>query len=147
MASDHAGFELKQCIIQSYSQFNDLAYSQFIDLGTHDGCSVDYPDYAHLLCQQLRDDQTSLGILICGTGIGMSIVANRHPHIRAAVCNEGSRSAQLARAHNNANVLCLGARLIDTKTALASIDVFLTTSFEGGRHQNRIDKINPTLEK
>ena len=134
IAADHAGFDLKQRTIQ--------LYSQFINLGTFNSDSIDYPDYAHLLCQKLENDKISLGILICGTGIGMSIAANRHSYIRAAVCNEGSKSAQLARAHNNANVLCLGARLIDTDTALDTIKVFLVTPFEGGRHQVRIDKIN-----
>lgn len=137
IASDHAGFGLKSALITELSRF---------DLATFDlGCdsaekSVDYPDYAQKLCMKMRDDDQSFGILICGSGIGISIAANRSRHIRAALCYS-IKAAKLARAHNNANVLCLGARMTTQKTALSILKAFLSTEFEGARHAARVAKL------
>jgi ribose 5-phosphate isomerase B len=147
IAADHAGYVLKTRIVD----FLRVCHIPCCDLGTHDSCPVDYPDFAQLLCLRLLGQpagEETLGILVCGTGIGMGIAANRFKGIRAAVCNEGERSAYLARSHNHANVLCLGARLIDEATALATVETFLRTPFEGGRHQKRLEKIeafDPTM--
>lgn len=133
IAADHAGFVLKSHLIEHLIELN-LPYR---DLGTNSSTSVDYPDYAHLLCNILG---VATGILICGTGVGMAMAANRHPTIRCAVATS-VEMAQLARQHNDANVIALGARLIDTPTAIAIIDTFLNTPYEGGRHDRRIQKI------
>ena len=138
IASDHAGFHLKSHIC-SYLTEQDVP---FHDLGTTSDESVDYPYYGKLVCDALLGTQNAAGILICGTGIGMSMTANRFSHIRAAVCNDGPVAASLSRAHNNANILCLGERLITPMVAMATLRVFLTTPFEGGRHQRRIDLIS-----
>jgi ribose 5-phosphate isomerase B len=136
IASDHAGFELKELLK------NDIRECGFevADLGTHDGLSVDYPDYANGLCDWITGHEDSKGVLICGSGIGMSIAANRHPNIRAALCRDGL-SASLARRHNDANVLCLGARLTGSDVAKDALKQFLTTAFEGGRHAKRVEKL------
>lgn len=136
IASDHAGFALKAVLTQKMSELS-LAYE---DLGTHATDSVDYPDYAHVVVKRILEDTATFGVLICGTGIGMSIAANRYPGVRAAVCLDGAPSATLARAHNNANILCLGARLMTETQALDAFMAFLKTPFEGGRHQRRIEK-------
>jgi len=129
IASDHAGFELKEYL---KTQFN------LLDLGTHNAESCDYPVFAEKLCNQMK--ASDKGILICGTGIGMSIAANRFKNIRAALCfNE--EMAILSRQHNNANVLVLGARIISPETARNCVEKFLTSDFEGGRHQRRVDLI------
>lgn len=137
IASDHAGFHLKQSII------DHLAKQQVpvIDLGTHSLESVDYPDYGFRMAKALVDGRGDRGILVCGTGIGISMAANRHPAVRAAVCHDVS-SARLTRMHNNANVLALGARLVGDVVALDCVDAFLSTEFEGGRHARRVDKIS-----
>ncbi|AXP08553.1 ribose 5-phosphate isomerase B [Campylobacter hepaticus] len=134
IASDHAGFELKEkiCLFLKEKEF------LFHNLGTHDDASCDYPDFAHLLASKI--DNKSFGILICGSGIGISIAANRHPHIRCALCHE-SLSAELARKHNDANVLALGGRLIGIELAINIIQKFIQTPFEQGRHTQRIQKI------
>ncbi|MBM3579582.1 MAG: ribose 5-phosphate isomerase B [Alphaproteobacteria bacterium] len=135
ISSDHAGFSLKTFLIK------ELTKSGFepVDLGCDSAeKSVDYPDYAKALCTKLKDE---FGILICGSGIGISIAANRFPHIRAALCYN-SKSAKLARAHNDANVLCLGARVVASKQALMIAKAFLQGKFEGGRHATRVCKIN-----
>lgn len=134
IASDHAGFELKEKICTFFKE-QKLNY---INLGTHDTTSCDYPDYAHLLSAKI--DNESFGILICGSGIGISIAANRHKNIRCALCHE-SLSAKLSRQHNDANVLALGGRLIGIELAIEIINIFITTSFENGRHLKRIQKI------
>ena len=134
LASDHAGFELKKRLCE----FLEQEGFGFDDLGAYEEKSCDYADYAHLLASKI--DGQSFGILICGSGIGISIAANRHEGIRCALCSE-SLSARLARAHNNANVLALGARLIGEAQALEILRVFLQTPFEGGRHEYRIQKI------
>ena len=138
IASDHAGFKLKsQCI----ELLTSLSYKVF-DLGTNsDQNSVDYPDYAKLVCEDLIDEKVDYGILICGSGIGMSIAANRISKIRAALCTN-TYMADAARAHNNANVLVMGARIISFEQASEILTKFLSTQFEGGRHANRIEKIS-----
>lgn len=133
IASDHAGLILKNYLIQHHPQL------PWVDLGPQTEDSVDYPDYADLLSAQIRNPQHA-GVLICGSGQGMAIRANRHRHIRAALCWH-EEITRLARAHNNANVLCLGSRTIDFKISEKCLMTFLTTAFEGGRHQIRVDKL------
>lgn len=133
IASDHGGYEYKQKFIAHLKDKHEIT-----DLGPHDDASVDYPDYAHKLCTYIPKD-ADMGILLCGTGIGMSIVANRHPGIRAALCKD-EESACLARQHNDANVLCIGARNTDLYRALITLDSFIDSEFEGGRHSNRVAK-------
>ena len=111
-----------------------------LDLGTHDGGSVDYPDMAGALAAALGDGRAPRGVLVCGTGIGISIAANRHRHVRAALCHDVT-TATLARQHNDANVLVLGARVVGANVAIDSLAAFLDTAFEGGRHQRRVDKL------
>jgi ribose 5-phosphate isomerase B len=137
IASDHAGFDLKQMLVQELIR---LGYAP-LDLGAHDGHSVDYPDFADALAEALGEGRARRGILVCGTGIGIAIAANRHRHVRAAVCHD-STSAGLSRRHNNANVLALGARLIGTEVAKDCLTVFLTSEFEGGRHERRVAKMS-----
>jgi ribose 5-phosphate isomerase B len=135
IASDHAGFELKSFLIL---ELKKLGFSIF-DLGCNSKeKSVDYPDYAQILCKKIT---TEFGILICGTGIGISIAANRFKHIRAALCHN-IKSAKLSRAHNNANVLCLGARVLKNNAALNITKTFLTSKFEDGRHVTRVTKLS-----
>ncbi|EAK0543242.1 ribose 5-phosphate isomerase B [Campylobacter jejuni] len=134
IASDHAGFELKEKICVFLKEKNII----FNDLGTNTCASCDYPDYAHLLAEKIN--KRSFGILICGSGIGISIAANRHKNIRCALCHE-SLSAELARRHNDANVLALGGRLIGVALAIDIIEKFIQTPFEEGRHMQRIQKI------
>jgi ribose 5-phosphate isomerase B len=137
IASDHAGVELKKMLKQDIEK---LGYP-VVDLGPNTTQSVDYPDFAHQLADWMKPKPESIGILICGSGIGMSIAANRHSHIRAAlVCNP--EQAVLSRQHNNANVLCLGARQMSADIAKEAVKTFLSTAFEGGRHENRVRKIN-----
>ena len=111
-----------------------------MDLGTNDHESVDYPDFANALAAVLKENKASRGVLVCGTGIGISIAANRHPEIRAAPCHD-ALSARLARQHVDANVLAFGGRLIGVETAKDCLRVFLTTAFEGGRHARRVQKL------
>ena len=138
IASDHAGFDLKALIIKAFDGKNDISFK---DLGTDNGeTSVDYPDFAKKLIDAVSKNQNSSGILICGTGIGMSISANRNPKIRAALCHN-VEYAHLAVAHNNANVLVLGGRNLEDADAINIADAYLSAEFEGGRHQRRIDKL------
>lgn len=138
LASDHAGFELKDFLL---SELKKLKISA-VDLGCDSAsASVDYPDYANKLCQKIRKNSADFGILICGSGIGISIAANRHKNIRAALCHS-AKAAKLSRAHNDANVLCLGARMIKNKLALLVVKAFLTAEFEGGRHECRVAKLS-----
>lgn len=133
VACDHAGLPLKKALMELHSL-------EWVDLGTMTEDSVDYPDYANKLAKEIKDEK-SFGLLICGSGQGVAIAANRHPHIRAAVCwNE--EITKLSREHNNANVLCLGARLIPEDQALKIINVFLNTDFLGGRHARRVEKLS-----
>ncbi|MGH1478549.1 MAG: ribose 5-phosphate isomerase B [Geminicoccales bacterium] len=136
IASDHAGFELKAVIKLGLEKNGHKA----IDLGPNEASSVDYPDMADKLAGALLDGLADKGVLICGTGIGIGIAANRHRHVRAALCHDVT-TARLAREHNDANVLCLGARVIGAEVALDSVEAFLGTPFEGGRHQRRVDKL------
>ncbi len=135
IASDHAGVELKSKIKEVYGSDN----RNFTDLGPFDTTSVDYPDYAHPLAVQVSQ-KANLGILICGSGNGVCMTANKYNNIRAALCWETSL-AELAKQHNNANVLCLPARFITEEKALDIVKAFLNTDFEGGRHERRVDKI------
>lgn len=142
IASDHAGLKIKQ-IATKYCKEHNI---DFKDLGVHVSDSVDYPDMAESLCQEmLKDVDNNRGILICGSGIGMSIAANRHHAIRAALCFDPYMAA-VARKHNNANVLCLGERVIGVGVAEAVIEVFLNESFEGGRHTVRVEKLTNTKD-
>ena len=134
IACDHAGFFLKKDLINNYKE-----KFSFSDLGTDSSDSVDYPDYAHKIGKIISKNETSNGILICGSGIGMSMVANRYPKVRAALCLN-SDMAKLARQHNNANILVLGSRLISLEQAIKCFNMFFSTNFEGGRHQGRLDK-------
>ncbi|MDE3060731.1 MAG: ribose 5-phosphate isomerase B [Pseudomonadota bacterium] len=136
IASDHAGVEMKEML---KAELGTLGY-EAIDLGTQGGASVDYPDYAHALAEWVEKHEGSKGVLICGSGIGMSIAANRHKGIRAALVHNGEEAA-LARGHNDANVLCLGARLIGSDAAKDVLKIFLATEFEGGRHEKRVEKL------
>lgn len=135
VGSDHAGFELKEHLKKALPEL------PWEDLGTFSATtSVDYPDFANEVCQRVSDPET-IGLLICGSGQGMAIRANRYLNIRAALCwNE--EVARLARAHNNANVLCLGARTMDPQVCERTLLTFLDTAFEGGRHANRVDKLS-----
>ncbi len=135
IAADHAGFSLKQILIEQLTKSG----FKVTDLGCNSAeKSVDYPDYAQKLCKKLTSE---FGILICGSGIGISIAANRFKHIRAALCHNVT-AAKLTRAHNDANVLCLGARMVSEKTALAITKNFFSTKFEGGRHEKRVTKLS-----
>jgi len=136
LASDHAGFVLKQKI----SKFLTTKGIKTLDLGTKNSSSVDYPDFAHLLAKKMKTKDNNIGILVCGSGIGMSMAANRHKNIRAALCHN-VKSAKLSRKHNNANVIALGSRLTKKKVALKCVNVFLKTTFDSGRHLKRIKKI------
>lgn len=138
IASDHAGFDLKKHLIEIFNKEN----IQFSDLGcTSSDEAVDYPDYANILAEKLKNNTECFGILICGSGVGISIAANRHKHIRAALCFD-TNIAMLARLHNNANVLCLGARVIDFAYAAEIVKIFLSTKFEGKRHEKRVSKLS-----
>ena len=134
IASDHAGFDLKKQIIHSMK-------NNFIDLGANNQDSVDYPDYAKKLISRINSTKNSKGILICGSGIGMTIAANRDKNIRAGLAFK-SEIAKLMREHNDANVLILPGRFMDIQDALKCIKNFLTTNFEGKRHQKRINKLS-----
>ncbi|MCR4659594.1 MAG: ribose 5-phosphate isomerase B [Bacteroidales bacterium] len=136
IASDHAGYELKQKVID-HLQKRGL---QAKDFGTHSDQSVDYPDYAHPVAQSVDGGEFPRAILICGSGNGMQMTANKYPNVRCALC-WGRELAALARQHNNANILSLPARFITVDEALACVDAFLDTPFEGGRHQRRVEKI------
>jgi ribose 5-phosphate isomerase B len=137
IAADHAGVELKSALKESLGA---LGY-EILDLGTDGPASVDYPDFADAVAGALKTGKAQRGILICGTGIGISIAANRHRHVRAALCHD-TTTARLCRQHNDANVLALGARIVGPEVALDCARTFLTTPFEGGRHQRRIDKFS-----
>ena len=136
IASDHAGYKLKKILIQELQ-----GEIKFDDLGPFSEDSVDYPDYARKLSKKIDLKKDLLGVLICGAGIGMSMVANRFKNVRAALCMNNKMS-MLARQHNNANILVLGSRLISEQEAIKCLLVFLKTNYEGGRHQARLDKFN-----
>ena len=136
IGSDHAGVDLKTCVKERFG-----GRFEFNDLGTFTSASVDYPDFAHPVAENVLKDNGSFGILICGTGNGMAITANKHAGIRAALCWSPDIAA-LARQHNNANIIVLPARFISPETAIETLEAFFSAQFEGGRHQRRIDKIN-----
>lgn len=136
IAADHAGFELKEFLINKLEQ----AGYTLKDLGTHSTLSMDYPDVAHPLASAVNNGKYTFGILICGSGNGMTITANKYAGVRSALCWT-VELASLARMHNNANILCLPARFIDKETAFEEVISFLNTDFEGGRHEARVDKI------
>ena len=136
IAADHAGVDLKILLVK---ELTALGYSP-LDLGTHSTESVDYPDFGHAVAKEIESGTAQRGIVICGSGIGISIAANRHKDIRAALCHSGLE-ARLARKHNDANVLALGARIIGLESAKDALRAFLSTDFEGGRHKRRVEKI------
>ena len=136
ISSDHAGFKLKEAI-KDYLSKKKI---NFQDLGPNNNDRVDYPDFAHKVARKVKTNKKNVGILVCGSGMGMSIAANRHKNIRAAQCFN-LKSTKLSRLHNDANVITLGSRLLSKKNALDYISVFLNTKFEGGRHTKRIRKI------
>ena len=136
IASDHAGFKLKEQIKKKFSNKINI-----IDLGTNNSTtSVNYPNFAHQLCKKVSINNKNIGILVCGSGMGMSMAANRHKKIRAALCYS-VKNTKLSRLHNNSNVITLGARLIKKELAFKCINTFLSTPFENGRHLKRVKKI------
>ena len=136
IASDHAGYSLKEYV----KKFLNRKKIQIKDVGANSNKKVDYPDYAHKLSKVIKKKRNSIGVLICGSGQGMIMAANKHKKIRAALCYN-VKSTKLSRLHNDANVITLGSRLISKKNALKYLNIFLKTKFEGGRHKKRIRKI------
>ena len=136
ISSDHAGFKLKE-IIKKYLSKKKMNYQ---DLGPANDDRVDYPDYAHRVAKKVKMNKNNRGILICGSGVGMNIVANKYKNIRAAQCFN-LNSTKLSRLHNDANIITLGSRLLTKKNALNCVGIFLKTKFEGGRHKKRVKKI------
>jgi len=136
IGSDHAGFEQKLEVIR---WLNKNGF-QLMDMGVYENKSVDYPDYAHPVASAVEEGEASFGILLCGSANGVCMTANKHQNIHAAICWQ-EEIAKLARLHNNANILCLPARFITTEEAINILTIFMSTDFEGGRHQNRVDKI------
>ena len=136
ISSDHAGFTLKESI----KIFLNKKGYKYLDLGPSNGNRVDYPDFAHKVAKKVKTNKNNVGILVCGSGMGMNITANRHKNIRAAQCFN-LKSTKLSRLHNDANIITLGSRLLKKKVVMQLINVFLITKFEGGRHKKRINKI------
>ena len=136
IASDHAGYVLKKKILENFSNNQKI-----IDLGPNSTNSVDYPDFAKKLSRKVASDRGSFGVLVCGSGTGMAIAANKTKNIRAAMCFS-AKNTQLSRLHNNANIITLGSRLINKNKAFKLINIFIKTKFEGGRHKRRVKKIN-----
>jgi len=137
VGADHAGFRLKEHL-KNYLKKNEL---DVIDYGTDSDQSVDYPDFGKKVAKAVQNGEVDRGIVICGTGIGMSMVANKYRNVRAALCLY-PKMAEMARRHNDANVLAMGGRFVANQLALDILDVFLNTDFEGGRHKRRVDKID-----
>ena len=137
VASDHAGFDLKEILKRDLQQ----AGLEVLDLGTNSTQSVDYPDFGTAMADAVASGRAEKGVLVCGTGIGISMAANRNPKVRAALVHDVT-SARLSRLHNDANVVAFGQRLIGTETAREALKVFLDTKFEGGRHANRVAKLS-----
>ena len=136
IGSDHAGFSLKKAIIRKFSKKN-----KFKDLGCYNSMkSVNYPDYAHKVCSKVIKKKSSIGVLICGSGMGMAMAANKSKKIRAALCYS-VKNAKLSRLHNDANVITLGSRLTNKRIAFNCLNAFLSTKFEGGRHKKRVKRI------
>ena len=139
---DHAGYELKLKVI---AHLNERGV-EVIDVGTNSTDSCNYPDFAHAVCKNVQDGVTELGILICGTGIGMSMAANKHKGIRAAACSD-TFSARLTRLHNDANVLCFGERVVGLGLALERVDAFVNEEYLGGRHEARVQMLSDIEKK
>ncbi len=139
---DHGGFELKKEILAHFEEKG----VKYVDFGTYTSDSCDYPDYAEKACLAVLNGECDLAVLVCGTGIGISMAANKIKGIRAACCSD-TFSARFTRLHNDANALCMGGRVVGTGLACDMVDLFITTEFEGGRHQNRIDKITALENK
>lgn len=137
IGSDHAGFDYKEDLI-SFLEGKGLSYH---DYGTHTKDSVDYPDYAHPVALAVENGEAAFGILLCGSGNGVAITANKHQGVRAAIC-WGEELSKLAREHNNANIICIPARFVREGDAEKMVDIFLHAEFEGGRHQRRVEKIS-----
>jgi ribose 5-phosphate isomerase B len=137
VASDHAGLELKRALVTELGKRGVVVR----DFGTTTSDSCDYPDFAHAVGRAIENNEIEEAILVCGTGVGMAIAANRHAAVRAVVCSE-PLSARMSRQHNDANVLCVGARVVGLGTAINIVDAFLSATFEGGRHATRVGKIN-----
>jgi ribose 5-phosphate isomerase B len=137
LGSDHAGYELKMQLVPI---LEEAGYT-IEDKGTYSEERCDYPDYAHAVAKGIKDTEGAIGLLVCGSGNGISIAANKHEHVRAALC-WNRELGELARAHNNANVLSLPARFIDEETAKDILKGFINTNFEGGRHEKRVEKIS-----
>ena len=138
LGADHAGFALKEVMEEAVRELGHEA----VDLGTHDTERVDYPDLGHAVARAVLENEGSLGVLVCGSGIGVSMAANRHAGVRAALCSD-PYSARMSREHNDANVLCMGARVLGEGLAREVLEAFLGGSFEGGRHARRVEKIEP----
>ncbi|PDH21085.1 MAG: ribose 5-phosphate isomerase B [Pelagibacterales bacterium MED-G42] len=136
ISSDHAGFKLKEDI----KKYLSMKKFEFNDLGPNNDDKVDYPDYAHKVANKVKKNKDNIGILVCGSGTGMNITANKHKNIRAAQCFN-LKSTKLSRLHNDANIITLGSRLLTKKNALNCVGIFLKTKFEGGRHKKRVKKI------
>jgi len=136
IGSDHAGFDYKEQLI-SFLEGREIAFNDF---GTHNKDSVDYPDFAHPVAKAVENGEAAFGILLCGTANGVAITANKHQHIRAAIC-WGEEIAKLVREHNDANIICIPSRFVREGDAEKMVEVFMNTAFEGGRHQNRVEKI------
>ena len=136
IASDHAGFNLKKAIVKKYSK-----KLKIMDMGTNNSKkSVNYPDYAHKLCLKVSKNKSNIGVLVCGSGMGMAMSANKHKKIRAALCYS-VKNAKLSRLHNDANIITLGSRLTSKNKAFNCLNAFLNTKFEGGRHKKRVKNI------
>ena len=136
IASDHAGFNLKKAIVKKYSK-----KLKIMDMGTNNSTkSVNYPDYAHKLCLKVSKKKSNIGVLVCGSGMGMAMSANKHKKIRAALCYS-VKNAKLSRLHNDANIITLGSRLTSKNKAFNCLNAFLNTKFEGGRHKKRVKNI------
>ena len=141
IAADHAGFEMKEKLKRKLAPVAELK-----DFGTDTPEPVDYPDYVHPLAEFVEENKDTIGILLCGSANGMAMAANKHDGIRAAIC-WNKKTAELARQHNNANVLCIPARFVKEEEAYEITDAFMNAVFEGGRHEKRVRKINPSTEK
>lgn len=142
IGSDHRGFEVKSKIIEHLKKLGHEA----LDCGAHDCCSIDYPDIATAVSEKIVDGEADRGILICGSGIGMAITANKFPGVRAATCHD-DLTAEMSRRHNNVNVMCLSADLLGERLIDRMVDIWITTEFEQGRHQRRVDKIRQVEER
>jgi len=137
LATDHWGVELKSILVEEIEKMG----FEVLDLGPHENTSVDYPDYAKKVTDAIADKKAEYGVLICGSGIGMSIAANRNPSVRAALCRD-EEDAKMTRLHNNANVLVFGSKAVDNGLAIKCLKAFLNTEFEGGRHKQRVEKLS-----